>query len=57
MTPDELLEFSLKAARAQLELNQQSLDNQLQAAERISARQASEALSEVAKLIALNPTQ
>jgi len=57
MTPDELLDFSLRAAKAQLDLSKQSLDNQLQAAERIAARKASEALSEVAKQIALNPTQ
>lgn len=56
MTPDELIEQTIRAANAQVDLNKKILDNHLAAASIIASRHASEAITEVAKQIALNPT-
>lgn len=55
MTPDELLDFQIRAAQAQVDLTKQTLDNYLGAAAVVASQQASAAISEVAKQIAQNP--
>ena len=56
MEADDLLNLIFKNADQQIEQNKKVLTNHLDAADRIHARQASEALVRVAETIAANPT-
>ena len=56
MTPDELLDLSIKSAEKQIELTHQSMERHLDESERIHARNASEKLVNVARDILADPT-